>query len=181
MIHNSMIFRSIMTSTKYFFESYAEKLNYETTTEPYVGLLPLKGYFSWIHHYTKNTDFYISMNPRLIQRQFKILYGAGITKSVGRILSANITVTKIPQQLFNIGASIAVTSHGVQFYIASDQTTTYSVLDMKSLNLNFGFNLAINKKEKKDKNLSTTFLGNRVKVYEKKGLYSIIKKQKRKN
>ncbi|MEM7296758.1 MAG: DUF5723 family protein [Bacteroidota bacterium] len=169
--------------------------NFETTenNDPYRAWLPLKGYGSWIYHYSKNTDIHVSAGMRLIQRQLKMMYGVGVTHRFGKIFTASVAATKLPQQFFNAGASFAVKGGPVQLYMAADQVINFSVPDAKAFDFRFGINYVIGaKKQSTESSFGTrppiqgakgvdtnVFLGRKVKTKKREGIYSIIKRQKR--
>lgn len=173
-------------------DSLIERFNTTTTFDPYRGWLPLKGYASWIYHYSRNTDLYVSTGARLIQRQLKMLYGVGVTQKFGEIFTGNITATKLPQQFVNVGASFAVRGGPVKMYVAADQVINFSVPDAKAFDFRVGINLALGVKKDGSEDVfgkrkiagakgldTNAFLGRKVKTKKREGIYSIIKRQKR--
>ncbi|WP_370088072.1 DUF5723 family protein [Ekhidna sp.] len=168
---------------------------FETTenTNPYKGWLPVTAHGSWIYHYSPQTDFYVTVGSRMVQRQFKMLYGAGVTQKFGRAFTASASVTKLPQQFFNVGAAFAAKGGPVQMYMAVDQIINFSVPDSKAIDVRFGMNFAFGQRRAKEeasglsrspisgaKGLDTNvFLGKKVKTKKRDGIYSIIKRQKR--
>ncbi len=169
--------------------------NFRTSTnfDPYRGWLPLKVYGSWIYHYSRNTDIYFSGGVRLIQRRLKMLYGIGLTKRFGSAFMANVTATKLPQQFVNLGASFVVNGGPVQFYIAAEQiASSFSLPDKKAFDFRMGINLAIGSRDGDSRNEAgkrkvagakgvdtNEFLGQRVVTKKREGIYSIIKRQKK--
>ncbi|GAB4240393.1 MAG: hypothetical protein Tsb0034_16840 [Ekhidna sp.] len=168
---------------------------FETTenNDPYKGWLPIKAYGSWIYHYSQNTDIHVTVGSRMVQRQLKMMYGAGVTHKFGRSFTASVSATKLPQQFFNIGAAIAVKGGPVQMYMAADQVVNFSVPDAKAFDFRLGMNLVFGNKRSSDddgfgsrgpiqgaKGLDTNvFLGKQVKTKKREGIYSIIKKQRK--
>ncbi|MBC6410746.1 MAG: hypothetical protein GDA42_09875 [Ekhidna sp.] len=173
-------------------DSLIDRFNTTKNFDPYKGWLPLKGYASWIYHYNRNTDIYFSGGTRLVQRRLKMLYGIGVTQKFGPTFTGNITATKLPQQFVNLGASFAVKVRAVQMYMAADQVVNFSVPDAKAFDFRFGINLAIGteqdgaediygkRKIPGAKGLDTNaFLGKKIKTKKREGIYSIIKKQRK--
>lgn len=160
--------------------------------DPYRSWLPMKAYGSWIYHYGKNTDFYVSGGARYIQRQFKMLYGVGVTQKIGKVFVGSVSATKLPQQFFNVGAAFAVHGGPVQFYMAADQIISFSVPDAKAFDFRLGMNfifgrnsdggnggIARERIKTSAKGIDTdVFLGKAVKTKKREGIYSIIKRQK---
>lgn len=179
-------------------DSLFDKFDTKENTDAYKSWLPITGHGSWIYHYNSTTDFYATVGTRLIQRQIKMLYGGGITKKFGRSFTGSISATKLPQQFFNAGAAFSAKAGPVQIYMAVDQIINFSVPDAKSIDFRFGLNFAIGKHENRGnggdsgqsslskgpingaRGLDTNvFLGNRVKTKKREGIYSIIKRQRK--
>lgn len=174
-------------------DSLFDKFDPVDTFDPYKSWLPVTGYGSWIYHYSPKTDFYVTVGSRWIQRQFKMMYGGGVTQKFGKAFTASLSVTKLPQQFFNAGAAFAVKGGPVQMYMAVDQVINFSVPDAKALDFRFGMSFAFGNAPGKQpesglsrgpiagaKGLDTNvFLGKKVKTKKRDGIYSIIKKQKR--
>jgi len=164
----------------------------EDNFDPYTSWLPMRAYGSWIYHFRKNTDIYVSGGARYVQRQLKMLYGVGVNQKIGRVLTASVSATKLPQQFFNLGAAFAVHGGPVQFYMAADQIINFSVPDAKAFDFRMGMNFIFGRNKdsndsgfsrerinKKAKGIDTNvFLGKSVKTKKREGIYSIIKKQK---
>ncbi len=171
--------------------------NFETreSSESYRTWLPLKAYGSWIYHYTDNTDLYASVGTRILHGQIKMLYGGGVTHRFGQVFTASLSATKLPQQFFNLGAAFVVNGGPVQLYMAADQVINFSVTDLKAFDFRFGINFRIKDKNPDglptskafkgaittgSKGVSTNaFLGKQVKTKRKEGIYSVIKRQKK--
>lgn len=174
-------------------DSLFSKFETTDTFDPYKSWLPTTAYGSWIYHYSPKTDIYVTVGSRWVQREIKMMYGGGITQKFGRAFTGSISVTKLPQQFFNVGAAIAVKGGPVQMYMAADQVINFSVPDAKAFDFRFGMSFAFgNGREKEPENglsrapisgargLDTNvFLGKKVKTKKRDGIYSIISKQKR--
>ena len=173
-------------------DSLVDRFDTTKDFDPYRGWLPLKGYTSWIYHLRRSTDIYFSGGARLVQRRMKMLYGVGITQKFGPVFTGNITASKLPQQFVNLGASFVLKGGPFQMYMAVDQIVNFSVPNAKAFDFRLGINLAIgteeysfeNPYEKRKipdaKGLDTnTFLGKKIKTKKRRGVYSIIKKQRK--
>lgn len=174
-------------------DSLFSKFETDDTFDPYKSWLPVTGYGSWIYHYSPKTDIYVTVGTRWIQREFKMMYGGGVTQKFGKAFTGSISVTKLPQQFFNVGAAFAVKGGPVQFYMAADQVINFSVPDAKAIDFRFGMSFAFGNRPEAEpasglsrapiagaKGLDTNvFLGKKVKTKKRDGIYSIIKKQKR--
>ncbi len=155
--------------------------------------LPITMRANWVYHFTPKTDVYVTVGSRYIYRQFKMLYGVGITKKFGKAFTGSVSVTKLPQQFLNLGASIAVKGGPVQLYLAVDQAANFSLTTIQSIDFRFGINLVFQGRKSREAAAylakSTTkglkgydthfFLGKEVKTKKRDGIYSIIKRQKR--
>ena len=174
------------------YDSLIDRFGTSNNFDPYRRWLPLKAYGSWIYHYSRNTDIHITGGARLIQRQLKMLYGVGVTQKFGEIFTGNITATKLPQQFVNLGASFAVKGGPVKMYVAADQVVNFSVPDAKAFDFWIGINLALGVKRDGSEDVlgkrkiagakgvdTNAFLGKRVKTKKREGIYSIIKRQKK--
>ncbi|SNS41808.1 hypothetical protein SAMN05421640_0057 [Ekhidna lutea] len=170
---------------------------FETTenSNPYRSWLPVTAHGSWIYHYSPQMDFYVTAGSRLIQRQLKMLYGGGVTYKFGRAFTASASATKLPQQFFNIGAALTAKGGPVQMYIAADQIINFSAPDAKAFDFRFGMSFNFGERRVKQeasglsrapiqgaKGINTNvFLGKKVKTKKRDGIYSIIKRQKRRD
>ena len=174
-------------------DSLFSKFETTDTFDPYRSWLPTTAYGSWIYHYSPKTDIYVTVGSRWIQRQFKMMYGAGITQKFGKAFTGSVSVTKLPQQFINMGAAFAVRGGPVQFYMAADQVINFSIPDAKAFDFRFGMSFAFGdrKSPRQENGLSRSpiagakgldtnvFLGKKVKTKKRDGIYSIISKQKR--
>lgn len=168
---------------------------FETTenTDAYRDWLPVTAYGSWIYHYSSSTDFYVTVGSRLVQRQLKMMYGGGVTQKFGRAFTGSLSVTKLPQQFFNVGAAFVAKGGPVKLYMAVDHLINFNVPKSKAIDFRVGMNIAFGKPQAKSaggglsrtpiqgaKGLDTNvFLGKKVKTKKRDGIYSVIKKQKR--
>ena len=173
-------------------DSLVDAFRPEDNFDPYTSWLPARAYGSWIYHYGKNTDIYVSGGARYIQRQLKMLYGVGVTQRFGKVFTGSVSATKLPQQFVNLGAALAVHGGPVQFYMAADQIVNFSVPDAKSFDFRVGMNFIFGRNRDGDSNGVTrervktsakgldtdVFLGKSVKTKKREGIYSIIKRQK---
>lgn len=175
------------------------------TNESYKTWLPVRAYGSWIYHYDQYMDFYASVGMRYIQGQLKMLYGGGITRKFGRVITLSGSALKLPQQFFNVGAAFAVNGGPVQFYMAADQVINFSAPDFKAIDFRFGINIKLRERDNGLRSNSSvtsfgkgfgksssdgtlegpkgieagSFLGKKVKNKKKDEIYAIIPKQKR--
>ncbi|WP_420317406.1 DUF5723 family protein [Ekhidna sp.] len=174
-------------------DSLFDKFEPTENSNPYRSWLPVTAQGSWIYHYSPKIDFYVTGGSRLVQRQIKMLYGGGVTYKFGRAFTASASATKLPQQFFNIGAALTARGGPVQMYLAADQVVNFSVPDAKAFDFRFGMSFVIGRRASTQpesglsrgpiagaKGLDTNvFLGKKVKTKKRDGIYSIIKRQKR--
>ena len=145
-----------------------------------------------------------TVSARIIQGQTRLSFGVGGRYQIGRGLVVSANVTKLDQQFFNVGAAIAANVSIVQIYLASDHVIGYSAPDLDAADIRFGINFVFRGKDKTPKfdggsesysygkvkqSKSKTkgekgvrygyFLGEEVKIKGKDSIYSLIKKQKR--
>lgn len=171
------------------------------TNTAYRTWLPTTAYGSLIWRQTDNTTFLGSVGARYIQGQMKMLYGGGIRQKVGPMI-VTLNAIKLPQHFFNVGAGFVVRGGPVQYYLAVDQVVNFSATDIKALDVRTGMNFLIGRRaapglqgrggattianqkgpKGKTKGVSTGFfLGSKVKTKRREGIYSVIKKQKRRS
>ncbi len=180
-------------------DSLFSKFKTVKNADAYSTWLPVKAYGTLIWRYTDQTQFLGTVGARMIQGQMKMLYGGGVRQKIGP-LTVSANALKMPQHFFNIGAALAVRGGPVQYYIAADQVINFSVPDAKALDFRTGMNFMIGRKagpglgsrgavttfgsdktkQGQNKGINTgSFLGSKVKTKRREGIYSIIKKQKR--
>lgn len=170
-------------------DSLFDKFDYTESEDPYTGWLPIRATGSWIYHLNNQTDVYATVSSRFVQRKTKMLYGAGITRQMGKHVSLSGSVTKLPQQFFNLGAAMTIKGGPVQFYMAADQIINFSVPDARAFDFRLGLNLIFGQRPSKEpkgskssingpKGVDTMyFQGERVETKKRDGIYSVIKKQ----
>lgn len=173
-------------------DSLFDKFDTDKNFEAYRSWLPTTAYANWIYHYGPNTDIYATVGSRYIQRQFKMMYGLGVNQKFGRAFTASLSATKLPQQFLNMGAAFAVQGGPVQMYMAVDHIINFSVPDAKAIDFRFGMNFILKggatgqsgaggspvSRLGDGRGLDTNaFLGKKVKTRKREGIYSIIKKQ----
>lgn len=192
--YNGVSLRDISDVRQVIEDSLLSKFETTENNDPYKSWLPLRAHGSWIYHFSPKTDFYVTVGTRRVQRQFKMMYGGGMTHKFGKVFTASVSATKLPNQFFNAGAAFTLKGGPVQMYMAADQVINFSAPDFKAFDFRFGMSFVINRKAD-DSNESTFqvgnprkgakgydthyFLGRSVKTKKREGIYSIIKKQKR--
>ncbi len=184
-------------------DSLFSRFETEETNEAYTTWLPLKGYGSWIYHYDSKTDLYASIGARMIHGQLKMLYGGGVTREFGRVFTGSLSAMKMPQQFFNIGGAFTLKGGPVQFYMAADQVINFSAPDFEAFDFRFGINFIFEGRGigsgaggsgtafgkgggkndgtvQESKGVPTNaFLGKKVKLKKRDGVYSVIPRQKK--
>ncbi|MEM6830289.1 MAG: DUF5723 family protein, partial [Bacteroidota bacterium] len=175
-------------------DSLFRKFETRQTNDAYRTWLPLKAYGSWIYHYSDRTDLYATAGTRILHGQIKMLYGGGVTHKFGKVFTGSLSATKLPQQFFNVGAAFTVNGGPVQLYMAADQVINFSLPDSKAFDFRMGINFRIRDKEEGGpktgalsrgriegaKGVDTNvFMGQPVKTKRRDGIYSVIKRQKK--
>jgi hypothetical protein len=169
--------------------------NFDTYTSPTVGQLNA----SFVYTPIKRVDVITSANMRMVQFQPRMTYGLGIRGYLNPKLIGAASITKLPQQFFNIGVAFAVALGPVQVYASTDKVFGYSVPNMQWVEARVGMNFIFGNGRKKQRTsedvyeeeykgfsaLQTktkgvrtgTFMGEKVKVKGQDGIYTIIEKQ----
>ncbi len=148
---------------------------------------------SWIYTPMKGVDIISTVHTRIVQNQPKMAYGVGVRGFLSPRVIGAASITKVPQQWVNIGAAFSVTAGFAQFYASADKVLGYSVPNMHWAEFRLGMNLVFglgNKEKVKNEEykdfgpitdskgiISNTFMGEPVKVKRQDGIYTIIKKQ----
>ncbi len=148
----------------------------------------------------QGVDVITTVSSRIVQFQPKMSYGVGVRGYLGPKLIGSASITKLPQQFFNIGAAFAVGAGPVQLYASADKVIGYSIPDMQWMEFRVGLNMVFGNRrrsesERRDsrnqykdlgvtetepKGVTTnTFMGHDVKVKRQEGLYTIVNKQER--
>ncbi|REE00407.1 DUF5723 family protein [Marinoscillum furvescens] len=167
----------------------------EKNQDPYTTFLNPKAYVSWAYHTPTAGDLVATAGTRYVRGQMKFMFGAGYRHKIGKAFIGSVNVTKLPQQFLNLGAAIAVNGGPTQLYLAADQLVNFDATKFKSFDFRIGLNIQIGKKveemessfavgankRKRDRSRSSSqsFLGNKVRVKGKEGIYTIITKQGR--
>lgn len=181
-------------------DSLFSKFKPKENSDSYKTWLPIKMYGSYTYHYSDQLSFSATVGSRLVQRHLKMLYGGAVTYKVGRALTVSGSAVKLPQQFFNLGASLAVRGGPVQLYLAADQIVNFSAPDAKAIDVRIGMNFifggwhkggdskssssssSFQRPTTKAKGINTgVFLGKEVKTKRREGIYSIIKRQKKRH
>jgi|GEM_PF-463811 len=162
--------------------------------DPYKTWLSPKMYLSGTYNVRKGGDVIGTFGTRYVMGQMKFLFGAGYRQQVGKFFVGSVNVTKLPQQFLNLGAALAIKGGPAQFYIAADQVVLYDMTKFKSFDFRVGLNFVFGKHDSesisaaargtksnsgKSKGGIDSFLGSKVQVKGKEGIYTIIKKQGR--
>ncbi len=173
-------------------DSLFNKFKSRSNTDAYRSWLPVRAHGSWIYHYRPKTDIYVTVGSKYLHRQFKLLYGAGVTHQFRKSFTGSISVTRLPQQFFNLGMAITVKGGPAQMYLAADHIINFSVPDAKAFDFRFGINFIFGEFGQSSrwgqsskssiggaKGLDTNiFLGKKIKTRSHEGIYSIITRQK---
>lgn len=165
-------------------DSLQDKFNLiEDIDEPFTTLLPIRGNLTGTWHLTDNSEVAVAIMPRYVRGFLQMHYGAGITQKLGRNLRLSVSANKLPQQQFNMGASLAAHLGPLQIYGGTDKVLGYDLTEVRNFNYTFGINLAFGRgKVKKTKEYYPSKFringGEELTVRGKEKIYLIIKKQK---
>lgn len=178
-------------------DSLLDKFSIDENAENYRTLAVARANANFIYTPLPYLDVITTVTAKLVQGLPKMGYGVGLRGHLGSKLIASASVTRLPQQFFNIGAGLTLGAGPVQIYAAVDKVLGYSAPNMQwaegQLGLNFVFgnktrfkqarqSVRSNSREERIITepkgvVSGTFMGSRVNVKRYDGLYTIIKKQ----
>ena len=119
----------------------SDKFKVDTTYEQYTSFLPANIIGSIVYTPVNGTDVITTLNAKIIQGQINPGFGLGIRQTVSSNVIVSASVTKLPQQFFNVGLGFAAKLGPVQLYMATDKILGYSVPSMKWAQVQLGMNL----------------------------------------
>ena len=119
----------------------SNKFKVDTTYEQYTSFLPANIIGSIVYSPVNGTDVISTLNAKIIQGQINPGFGLGIRQTVSSNVIVSASVTKLPQQFFNVGLGFAAKLGPVQLYMATDKILGYSVPSMKWAQVQLGMNL----------------------------------------
>ena len=106
----------------------SDKFKVDTTYEQYTSFLPANIIGSIVYTPVNGTDVITTLNAKIIQGQINPGFGLGIRQTVSSNVIVSASVTKLPQQFFNVGLGFAAKLGPVQLYMATDKILGYSAL-----------------------------------------------------
>tara|TARA_S200000501_G_scaffold51364_1_gene41267 strand:+ start:1956 stop:3770 length:1815 start_codon:yes stop_codon:yes gene_type:complete len=168
----------------------ADKFKADTTYEQYTSLLPANIIGSFVYTPSNGTDVIATLNARIIQGQINPGFGLGIRQTVSSSVVVSASITKLPQQFFNVGVGCAAKIGPVQLYMATDKILGYSVPSMKWAQVQLGMNLVFGNGGKSDSKLGVTqgsygngkgiktysFHGEKIEAKKYEDIYTIVPK-----
>ena len=119
----------------------SDKFKVDTTYEQYTSFLPANIIGSIVYTPVNGTDVITTLNAKIIQGQINPGFGLGIRQTVSSNVIVSASVTKLPQQFFNVGLGFAAKLGPVQLYMATDKILGYSAPSMKWAQVQLGMNL----------------------------------------
>lgn len=176
---------------------------FDDNNETYSTMLPTRIFGSVIYKGFAPFDVISTISTRIIQGDPRLSFSVGARYSIGPWLTASANIIKLDQQFFNGGLALASKVGPVQIYMASDNVLSWNATNISAVDFRFGINFIFDKRTKKTKERpnpgfekgpkaqktkkrkgpkGTTygfFLGEEVKVKGQDSIYSVIKKQKR--
>lgn len=203
-VYGGLNLKEVVELEKDIEDSLINKFDIDKNFDPYTTLIGPRAYFSYAYQIRPGGEVVTSVGARYVQTQMKMLYGVGYRQKFGRWFTGTVNVTRLPQQLLNLGAALAVKGGPVQFYLAVDQIGHWDMTKFEAVDVRVGFNFVFNGKTKNinDKNSGSTpyfeklvnkggkskgipkgqsFLGSKKEVKGVDGIYNIIRKQRRRS
>ncbi len=119
----------------------SDKFKVDTTYEQYTSFLPANIIGSIVYTPVNGTDVITTLNAKIIQGQINPGFGLGIRQTVSSNVIVSASVTKLPQQFFNVGLGFAAKLGPVQLYMATDKILGYSAPSIKWAQVRLGMNL----------------------------------------
>ncbi len=185
-------------------DSLVDQFSIEKNQKAYSTLIGPKAYLSWAYKVNEyGGNMISSIGMRYVQGKMKVLLGAGYQQKFGNFFVGSVNVTRLPQQFFNVGASLAVKGGPVQFYLAADQIYNFDVTKFQSFDMRVGINFILGTKHKSNEQVrrgatttisdekvkkkgpgfhqSQSFMGRKVEVIRQDEIYNIIPKQDRRD
>ena len=120
---------------------FSDKFKVDTTYEQYTSFLPANIIGSIVYTPVNGTDVITTLNAKIIQGQINPGFGLGIRQTVSSNVIVSASVTKLPQQFFNVGLGFAAKLGPVQLYMATDKILGYSAPSIKWAQVRLGMNL----------------------------------------
>ena len=121
----------------------SNKFKVDTTYEQYTSFLPANIIGSIVYTPVNGTDVITTLNAKIIQGQINPGFGLGIRQTVSSNVIVSASVTKLPQQFFNVGLGFAAKLGPVQLYMATDKILGYSApfYEMGTSTIGYEFSL----------------------------------------
>ena len=178
---------------------------FDNNNDTYSTMLPTRIFGSVVYKGFAPFDVISTISTRIIQGDPRLSFSVGARYSLGPWLTASANIIKLDQQFVTGGLALASKVGPVQIYMASDNVTQWNATDISAVDFRFGINFIFDKRAKKPKERSGPgfekgpkapkgkkkkgpkgstygfFLGEQVKVKGKDEIYSVIKKQKRRD
>jgi len=120
----------------------------DTTFTSYRSPLRTSYNLSFFYDITDNDQIGIMWNSQLGKRKYNALTLA-YTRSLGRNFQVCFNNAIINDNMFNFGGGFAFNAGGsLQLYVVADKISAIRVADMRTINIQFGLNIALNRTEK---------------------------------
>ncbi len=168
----------------------ADKFKLGTSFEQYTSFLPASIIGSFVYTPLMGIDVIATLNAKIIQEQINSAFGLGIRKNVSSNVIVSTSITKLPQQFFNVGVGFTAKLGPVQLYIATDKILGYSLPSMKWAQVQLGMNLVFGNGGKSNSRLGVTqgsygngkgvktysFHGEKIEAKKYEDIYTIVPK-----
>ncbi len=125
-------------------DSIANDIIYDVTQRPFLTPLPLQLFLGGAYEYNKNLSFGLTIRNLFVNRRLHTSLTASANIEFLDFFQGSLSWTYRNNTLRNVGAALAYTGQGIQFFAASDNLLGFiQPLDTRSLNLRFGVNLML--------------------------------------
>ncbi|MCA1747033.1 MAG: DUF5723 family protein, partial [Bacteroidales bacterium] len=125
-------------------DSISERVLYNITEQPYVSLLPVQLILGGSYRWRKNVDLGLVLRNVPANRGSVSSLTALANMRIAEMFRASVSWSLLSNSFRNLGAGLAYTGMGVQFYAVTDNILGFvQPLDSRTVNLRFGMNLML--------------------------------------
>ena len=125
-------------------DSIARDIIYNVTTRPYASVLPTQLILGGAYRYNNHVTLGGVMRNVLVNRRISSSVTASVNVAFRDRFQGSVSWSWLNNTLMNVGAGLAYTGRGMQFYAVSDNFLGFiRPLDTRTVNLRFGMNLML--------------------------------------
>lgn len=125
-------------------DSIVERVFYNITEQPYVSLLPVQLILGGSYRWRKNVDLGLVLRNVPANRGSVSSLTASANMRIAEMFRASVSWSLLNNSFMNLGAGLAYTGLGVQFYAVTDNIAGLVFpLNTRTVNLRFGMNLML--------------------------------------